>query len=291
MISVIILTKNEEVDLPACLESVSWSNDVHVLDSGSTDKTLQIAHQYKVKVSSHPFESFGKQRNYALDQLDIQHDWILFLDADEQVTNDFRKAVLKAVNQAEEELAGFYCCWKMMLEDKWLKYCDNFPKWQFRLLRKGRARFTDFGHGQKEDEVKGSIAYIKEPYLHYGFSKGWSHWIERHNMYTSQEAAARLFKCPSFRQIFARHASARNPALKSWLSKLPGWPLLRFLHAYFLNLGFLEGVQGFIYCTNMAYYEFLVQLKMRELEKSKKQLRIVQVDSSSMKSNAVSIFP
>lgn len=275
MISVVILTKNEEADLPHCLESVRWSDDVHVLDSGSTDKTFQIALHYKVKVSSNPFESFGKQRNYALDNLDIRHNWILFLDADEVVTKEFRDAVIKAVSIADHELAGFYCCWKMMLEDKWLKYCDNFPKWQFRLMRKGRARFTDFGHGQKEDEVLGRIAYIKEPYLHYGFSKGWTHWIERHNKYTSQEAAARLFNCPSFGNIFARHASVRNPALKSWLSKLPGWPLLRFFHAYFLNLGFLEGMPGFIYCTNMSYYEFLVQLKMRELEKSNKHLKFL----------------
>jgi len=167
-------------------------------------------------------------------------------------------------------VAGFYCCWKMMLEDTWLKYCDNFPKWQFRLLKKGRAVFTDFGHGQKEGKVNGELRYIKEPYLHYSFSKGWTQWIDRHNKYYSLEAEARLFNCPSLRNIFNKNSSTRNPALKSWLSKVPGWPVLRFLHSYFINLGFLEGTPGFIYCVNMAYHEFLITIKMRELKRKPK---------------------
>ncbi len=267
MISVIILTKNEENDLSTCLTSVRWSNDIHVLDSGSTDQTIEIAQRYGVNIWYNSFKSFGQQRNYALDYLTIKNDWILFLDADEVVTNSFREAMFAAIRTADNEVAGFYCCWKMMLDGKWLKHCDNFPKWQFRIMRKGRARFQDFGHGQKEDQVVGRIEYIKEPYLHYGFSKGWFHWIERHNKYSSLEAIARINNCPPFKQIFARHSSKRNPALKSWLSKLPGWPLLRFLQAYLVNLGFTEGIPGLIYCVNTSYYEFLIQIKMREIKR------------------------
>ena len=276
MISIIILTKNEELDLPKCLESVAWSDDVHILDSGSVDRTTDIAYEYGAKVWHKPFESFGKQRNYALDYIDIKYNWLLFLDADEVVTEKFHNEIQKAIKEADNDVAGFYCCWKMMLEDRWLKHCDNFPKWQFRLMRKGMARFTDFGHGQKEGEVTGRIDYIKEPYLHYGFSKGWFYWIERHNKYSSQEAAARVASRLPLKNIFARHASHRNPALKSWLSRVPGWPILRFIQAYFFNLGFLEGIPGFIYCTNMSYYEFLIQLKIRELKKSKKIVQLLE---------------
>lgn len=266
MISIIILTKNEEADLPDCLNSVSWSDDVHVLDSGSTDRTVEIVQQQGVKLSTNPFKSFGNQRNFALDHLSIQHEWILFLDADEIVTDVFRNALLKAVKEAPDDVAGFYCCWKMILEGRWLKYCDNFPKWQFRLMRKNRARFKDFGHGQKEGEVVGYIDYIKVPYLHYGFSKGWAQWLDRHNRYSTQEAVSRYYQKIPFKQIFSRHASTRNPALKSWLSRIPVWPILRFFQAYFLNLGFLEGIQGFTYCVNMAYYEFLIQIKIRAIK-------------------------
>lgn len=266
MISIIILTKNEEKDLPACLQALTWCDDVHVLDSNSTDKTVAIAKYNQANIITNSFVSFGKQRNFALDNIHTKYNWILFLDADEIITDSFRSAIIKAASEADRSISGFYCCWKMMLENKWLKYCDNFPKWQFRLLRKGEARFKDFGHGQKETLVKGTIGYIKEPYLHYGFSKGWNRWIERHNNYSSQEAIERLNNCPPFNNVFNKHSSIRNPALKSWLSKVPGWPLLRFMQAYILSLGFIEGLPGLIYCTNMAYYEFLIQIKIRELK-------------------------
>jgi len=266
MISVVILTKNEEKDLPGCLESVAWSDDVHILDSGSSDRTLEIAEQYGIKVSLNAFESFGQQRNYALDQLNLLYEWVLFLDADECVTQEFHVALISAIHQADTSIAGFYCCWKMMLEGRWLKHCDNFPKWQFRVLRKGMARFKDFGHGQKEEVQSGQISYIQEPYLHFGFSKGWHHWIDRHNKYSTQEALARLRSTPPFKNIFSNHGSTRNPALRAWLSRLPGWPIMRFTQAYVFNLGFLEGFPGFVYCVNMAYYEFLIQIKIRELK-------------------------
>ncbi|WP_018614249.1 glycosyltransferase family 2 protein [Segetibacter koreensis] len=266
MISVIILTKNEERDLPNCLNSLIWCDDIHVLDSNSTDQTIQIAVTYGAKVVTNPFISFGKQRNFALDNINTKHSWILFLDADEVVSNKFKDAMIYAIENAAEDTAGFYCCWKMMLEGKWLKHSDNFPKWQFRLMRKGRARFTDFGHGQKEKNIIGKMEYIKEPYLHFGFSKGWMNWIDRHNLYSTNEALARINNCPPFKNIFHRHESVRNPALKCWLSKLPMWPFFRFFYTYFIRAGFLEGLPGFIYCVNMGYYEFLIQIKMREIK-------------------------
>jgi len=266
MISVIILTKDEEVEIAECLESVSWCDDVHVLDSGSTDKTVEIATKLGAHISVNRFQSFGQQRNYALDNITIKYDWILFLDADERVTKTFHSAIINSISTCETTVAGFYCCWKMILYNVWLKRCDNFPKWQFRILRKGRARFTDYGHGQKEGYVDGKIEYIKEPYLHYGFSKGWHQWIDRHNKYSSIEAKVRLENVPPIKNIFSKHGSVRNPALKAWLTKIPGWPLLRFLQAYIIKFGFLEGIPGFTYCANMAFYEFLIQIKIRELK-------------------------
>ena len=269
MVSIVVLTMNEAADLPICLQSIAWCNDVHILDSGSTDATVSIAQQFNAAVTVNGFESFGKQRNFALENLHLKNDWVLFLDADEVATDDFFLSLKHAISNAGQDVAGFYCCWKMMLNGRWLKRADNFPKWQFRLLHKDRARFTDFGHGQKEGEIIGKINYISEPYLHFGFSKGWFHWLERHNRYSDLEAKARLTDIPVFKNIFSRTQSIRNPALKSWLSKIPGWPVLRFFQAYFLNRGFMDGSPGLVYCINMSYYEFLIQLKMKEI-KSKK---------------------
>ncbi len=266
-VSIVVLTKNEAADIEWCLSSLTWSDDIHVLDSGSTDATVEIAESLNAKVAYHPFTSFGEQRNYALDNLDFKHQWVLFLDADEVVTEAFHVALKEAISTSSTDVAGFYCCWKMILEDRWLKRCDSFPKWQFRLLRLGRARFIDFGHGQKEGQIDGEIAYLREPYLHYGYSKGWSHWIDRHNRYSSLEAIARTGNRPPLKNVLSAHGSIRNPAIKSWLTMVPGWPLMRFFYSYIIKLGFLEGTPGLIYCVNMAYYEFLIKIKIREQRK------------------------
>jgi len=264
MISVVILTRNEENDLPHCLDALHWCDDVHVVDSGSSDQTVKIAQHYGVHIHENPFISFGHQRNWSLDHCPLKHPWILFLDADEVANPDFVRAITEATAQAPQSTAGFYCCWKQIYDDRWLKRCDAFPKWQFRLLRRGRARFIDFGHGQKEYDIQGTIEYLHTPYDHYGLSKGIGHWLDRHNRYATLEASARLSAPICWRDVFSRHGSTRNKALKPIVSRVPGWPLIRFLITYVLRFGFLEGRPGFVYCANLAYYEFLIRLKMRE---------------------------
>lgn len=265
MISVIILTKNEERDLPGCLASLRWCDDVHVVDSGSTDKTIEIAKTFGAHIYQNPFISFGDQRNWSLDNCPVKYSWILFLDADEIASLEFANGMTKAVKDALDTTAGFYCCWKLIYEGRWLKRCDSFPKWQFRLLRKGRARFTDFGHGQKESEVQGTVEFLRSPYDHYGLSKGIGYWLERHIRYATLEAAVRLATPIKWRDAFSSHGPTRNKALKPIVSRVPGWPLIRFSITYLLFLGFLEGRPGFVYCANLAYYEFLIRLKMREM--------------------------
>ncbi len=268
MLSTIILTKNEEQDLPRCLQALAWCDDTHVVDSGSTDRTCEFVLQLGARLYHRPFDSFAGQRNWALDHCELRHAWVLFLDADEEAVPAFAAAVAAAVRAAPDDVAGFYCCWKMMLGGRWLKHSDSFPKWQLRLLRRGRVNFIDVGHGQKENNVKGRLDYIKEPYLHHAFSKGWRHWLERHNQYSDLEAADRAAHKVEWRAFFSRHASERNKSLKRAASSVPGWPLLRFFHAYVVKRGFLDGRPGFDYSVLLGYYEFLIHLKMRELKHS-----------------------
>lgn len=267
MVSVIILTKNEELDLPGCLESLSWCSDVHVLDSGSTDRTVEVASRLGARTLSNPFRSFGHQRNWAIDNCAVAHDWILFLDADERSTPEFAAALLAATQAASADVAGFYCCWKMMLGERWLKRSDNFPKWQFRLFRKGRARFVDVGHGQKEGEVGGRIEYLSEPYLHFAFTRGWEAWEARHRRYAKQEASERGSKQLKWADLFSRHGSRRNPAIKLLVGGLPGWPQFRFLYSYVLKGGWLEGKEALVYCRKIMWYEMQTQAEMRKLAK------------------------
>ena len=267
-VSIVVLTHNEERDLPHLLSSLPWCDDSHVVDDGSTDGTVRIARDHGAKCYTNPFESFGKQRNWALENCCLKYPWVLFLDADEVSTPAFASALKVAVEHASSDVAGFYCCWKLILGGKWLRRCDAFPKWQLRLVRRGRAFFADFGHGQKEGEVNGRLGYITEPYLHYAFSKGWSFWLERHNRYSTQEAMARTQSEVIWREVFSREPSVRNKALKPLVGRLPGWPFIRFVIDYFGRLGFLEGRAGFIYCANMAIYEYFIRLKMAELRRA-----------------------
>lgn len=268
-VSVVILTQDEERNLTACLESINWCDDIHIIDSGSTDKTLEIANKNEIQCKHHPFESFGKQRNWALDNCNFKYKWILFLDADERSTREFDKALLEALKKTDKSTAGFYCCSKMILNDSWLKRAVSFPNWQFRILRFGYARFMDFGHGQKEYQVKGEIGYIKEPYLHYPFRKGWVEWWARHDRYSQEEAIVRLKSKIDWKGVLSKNSSIRNMALRPFVSRIPAWPLLRFCIDYFLRLGFLDGYPGFIYCRNMAFYEFFIQVKMCKLLREK----------------------
>jgi hypothetical protein len=155
-------------------------------------------------------------------------------------------------------------------------------------MRRGRARFTDFGHGQKEADVQGTLEYLSTPYDHHGLSKGISHWLDRHNRYAALEAAARLATPINVRQVFSRHGSKRNQALKPIVSRIPGWPLLRFFITYVLRLGFLEGRPGFVYCVNLAYYEFLIRLKMREQKlKPRKAVTLISKPAVSPQSESL----
>lgn len=274
MISVLVLTLNEELNLPSCLESIKWSDDIHIVDSFSTDKTADIAFQSGCHVLTNPFHSFAAQRNWALDHCPIKNEWVLFLDADERCTMEFLSACEKAISSVTPDVAGFYCCWKLMMQDRWLRRSGHFPNWQFRLVRKGRGRFRDYGHGQKEGEVKGTLGYIQEPFLHYAFSKGWAAWVERHNRYSNQEARARLEERVPLRNMFLFQPSQRNIALRYWLSRVPGWPLFRFLHVYLLKLGFLDGYHGFVHAVNMSWYEYMIKLKISEFKLKEKGLSL-----------------
>jgi glycosyltransferase involved in cell wall biosynthesis len=270
-LSIIVLTQDEAENLPHCLSSLAGFGDIVIVDSGSTDGTPEVARQFGARVYQHPFASFAQQRNWALENCELKTPWVLFFDADEVATTEFRAEVSRAIQSANDSIAGFYCCWKMILGSRWLRRSDSFPKWQFRILRPGRVTFIDSGHGQKEGAVDGEIGYVREPYLHYAFSKGWESWWAKHNEYSSREAADRLARSVSWGGIFARDSSRRNHALKPLLSRIPGWPLFRFLHMYILKGGFLEGREGLDYCASMAWYEFLICAKIREL--SRKQDR------------------
>ena len=271
LLTVVVLTLNEEMNLSRCLKALPEGLKKVVLDSGSTDKTLEVAARCGASILTRNFDTFGSQRNWAMSHNSISSDWILFLDADEEVNPAFLQEIESVIASDESsDLAGAYCCWKMMLRGRWLKRSDHFPKWQMRLVNRNRMSFIDYGHGQKEGTLNGRTIYIQEPYLHHAFSKGWTDWLSRHNRYSSQEAVARIQSLPqsSWQQALRSTPSQRNQLLKPLVTQLPAWPFIRFVHAYILRGGVLEGREGLDYCLLMAIYEYLITLKIRDSGKT-----------------------
>lgn len=145
----VILTLNEEINVADCIRSLAGCDDVHVLDSGSTDRTREIAAGLGAGVHVNRFESFGKQRNWAIDHIPLRHDWVLHLDADERLTPE-GLAELRQVVASAPPHAGWYLPSKLVFMGRWLKRAGGYPTYQMRFFHKGRMRFMDYGHGQRE---------------------------------------------------------------------------------------------------------------------------------------------
>jgi len=268
MISILILTKDEERNLPACIESVKWSDDIHVLDSYSTDSTSAIAKEKGAKVWYRTFDSFAQQQNWALDNIDFRHPWVFYLDADERVTPELATSMLKAVEHPGE-IAAFRIQRRDFFLGIWLKHVQATP-YYLRLFRPDKMRYERLGH--PVSVPVGPVCQLTGFLDHYPFSKGLAQWVDKHNFYSTQEAQQSLLERATrapwdFRKaLFASTYEERRRNQKALLYQLPARPLIKFLSLYFLKCGFLDGYAGFAYAILIGYYEFLIDLKTRELK-------------------------
>jgi glycosyltransferase involved in cell wall biosynthesis len=269
MISVLILTKNEEVNLPHCLASVSWCDDIIILDSLSTDRTVQIAESAGARVFSREFDNERAHREASL-ELPFKYPWVFNPDADEVASPALYEEMLAAVASGDPAVA-YRVRFKNMFMERWIKHSSLYPTWVVRLFRPDAISFRrDIN---LEYVVDGTCGMLSEHFLHYSFRNGLSSWFEKHNRYSQREAeeSLRSLATGSFdwRGLLAvKDAVGRRKALKELSFHLPFRPLLRFLYMYFLRLGFLDGVPGYHYCRLLAIYEYLIVLKMKELRES-----------------------
>jgi glycosyltransferase involved in cell wall biosynthesis len=274
MISILVLTLNEEQNLPACLETVAWSDDIHVLDSYSSDKTIEIAEKAGAKVWFRKFDSFSQHQNWALENIPFKHPWVFYFDADERVTPELAKAMRAAVQSPGDNVA-FRVQRRDFLLKTWLKHVQ-LTAYYDRLFRPEKMRYERLGHCvSKPDGNVGTVAGFLD---HYPFSKGIAEWIGKHNFYSTQEAQQivtnRGAQNDAKRSVFAllsdafssknRHEQRR--LLKEIYYRLPGRPMVKFLYMYIVKLGFLDGRAGFTYSMLLAFYEYWIVLKVKELE-------------------------
>lgn len=267
MISVVILTKNEEQDLPGCLASVSWSDDVHVFDSFSNDKTVAIATQAGAIVTQRVFDGYARQRNAAL-SLPFKNEWLFILDADERIPASLIAEMESTLQTVADDVDGYRIRRRDFLNSTWLKHAQISP-FYIRLVRNGKASY----HREVNEviEVPGKIKEINGYFDHYPFSKGYRHWLDKHNGYSTMEAQRWIEEHKtgmqfSFKKaIFSRDFSEKRYHQKGLFYKIPGRYIIKWFYMVIWRRAFLDGKAGLTYATLQSIYEYFIILKTKEM--------------------------
>lgn len=274
MISVLILTLNEETDLPSCLESVAWSDDIVVFDSFSTDRTMEIAEKAGARVVQRRFDNYAAQRNAALTEVTYKYPWVLMVDADESWPREIYDEIRRAISNPNG-VSLYHFLRKDMFMGRWLRRSTGYPTWFGRLAKVGAVSVRrDIN---EEYWTEGEKGYLKSHFLHYPFSKGVAFWFERHNRYSSMEAEVLVRERQDhleLRSLFSSDPTRRRRALKQLAYRLPFRPFFMFCYLYLFRLGVLDGVPGFTYCRLRSMYEHMIDLKVRELRRREKGLPV-----------------
>lgn len=271
-VAVVALTYNEEANIERCVRSVAgWAAQVFVVDSFSTDRTIEIARSLGADVHQRMFTGFADQRNWALDHLPFTCDWLLFLDADEWVSEPLKEEISRRI-AALGRTAGYHIPRRHRFMGRWLRFGGLYPTMQLRLFRRGRVRCED----RLVDEhfvVDGPTETLSQDLLTED-QKGIGAWIDRHNVYAGLEARELLRAHHGGPRLAAR-LSGTQAERKRWVrerlwNRLPLFtrPFALFFYRYVLRLGFLDGAAGLVYhLLESFWYRLLIDLNYRELSR------------------------
>jgi glycosyltransferase involved in cell wall biosynthesis len=268
-VSVLILTKNEEKNLPGCLESICWSDDIHLYDSYSEDNTVSIAQQFGARITQRSFDNWSAHQNWGLANIPFKHEWIFYIDADERMGDSLISAINKIINLPEQEFNAYRIQRRDFFMGTWLKYVQTTP-YYIRLFRPEKIRYERLVN--PVTKVDGPIGQLSGYLDHYPFSKGISHWLDRHNSYSTFEAQQiydNLHNSEPFsfiKAFIAKDFQSRRFHQKELFYRLPARPLMKFLILYFLKRGFLDGKPGLTYAVLQSIYEYMIVLKVNELK-------------------------
>jgi len=284
MLSILILTKNEEHELPGCLSSLKWCDDIIIYDSYSTDQTSSIALRAGCRLIQRPGQDCSKafggdegfHRTWALRQIPFKYPWVFTLDADERLPADTLDEIIDKLSRDASTSSRSHATRPVaysvrrrdFLQGRHLKYVQATP-WYIRLFRPEHLYYTRLIN--PVTVVDGEIGTLHSFIDHYPFSKGLSHWISRHNSYSTLEAEhfcslAGISERPSFlTALFARSFHLRRVHQKQLFMRLPARPIFKFVLLYIIKRGFLDGRPGLTYAFLQSIYEYFIVLKVREL--------------------------
>jgi glycosyltransferase involved in cell wall biosynthesis len=275
--SVIILTFNSIDSLPATLASVkAITDDIHVVDSGSTDQTVAIAEAAGAFVVHHPFENYGAQRNWAIDNLNSRYPWQLHLDADERLTPELQQEI--AVLPEDSTLSGYFLPRLLQFMGRILHHGGMNPTWHMRLFVKGQGRCEAREYDQ-HFICNGATARLKHAMID-DIRMSLTEWTYRHNRWSDAEVREMLIQQSAEGDVEGRiggritgNPVERRRFLRSFYTNAPAFtrPFALFFYRYFVCLGFLDGKEGFIfYVLQTFWFRFLVDAKLYESRRDRR---------------------
>jgi len=289
-VSVLIPTKNEELNLPACLTSLQRADEVYMVDSQSSDRSVEIAEGFGAKVVQFKFNGrWPKKKNWSLDNLSFRNEWVLIVDCDERIPPELWAEIEQVIKS--DEYVGYYLNRRVFFLGKWIRYGGKYPDWNLRLFKHQKGRYENLGTedipNTGDNEVhehvilKGKVGYLKNDMLHEDFRDIY-HWLERHNRYSNWEARV-YFNLLTGKDdsgtiganLFGDAVQRKRFLKKLWVH-LPFKPLLRFTLFYIIQLGFLDGRAGYIYGRLLSQYEYQIGVKLYELRKLGGKLNIAR---------------
>lgn len=242
-LSVIITTFNEEVNIADCIESVRWADEILVVDSFSTDRTVEIAGRLPVRLLQREYYGSAAQKNWALDR--VEHGWVLIVDADERVTNELAAEILVLLTKAPPDVNGYYIRRENVFIDRVMRHSGWSTDKVIRLFRRERGRYPN-RRVHADLAIDGPTPDLEHPFLHYTF-RSFDQYFDKFLNYAEWGAAQ------AFRE-----------GRRVGILEIAGRPLWRFFRTYVLQLGFLDGRHGLVLCTLQAFGVFLKYARLWE---------------------------
>jgi len=275
-ITCIVLTKNEELNIRNCLESIKdLAERIVVVDSGSSDKTLEIAREYGCDIYHHEFKSYAHQQNWAIDNTNISTAWVYRIDADEVVTSRLKDEILlQTKTHLNDDVNGFIMSLKIFFLGKLLKHAGNYPFLKLVIWKNGKCRFSERYMGEHAILTDGKSIVLKN-YCEHHDCKSIDSWISKHNWYATREVID-FYERNGLNETktnLYKNAKQTQKVRDGFYYKMPSFfrAHLYYIYRYYIKLGFLDGKAGKAYCWLQAYwYRFLVDTKLMECRINKK---------------------
>ncbi|MFM6134466.1 MAG: glycosyltransferase family 2 protein [Sphaerospermopsis kisseleviana] len=300
-VSVLVPAKNEELNLPACLTSLARADEIFIVDSQSTDKSIEIGEKYGASVVQFHFNGrWPKKKNWSLENLPFRNEWVLIVDCDERITPELWDDIAEAIQS--DEYDGYYLNRRVFFLGKWIRYGGKYPDWNLRLFKHKKGRYENLntediantGDNEVHEHVilPGKVGYLKNDMLHEDF-RDLYHWLERHNRYSNWEARVYYNLLTNKDEtgtiggkLFG-DAVQRKRFLKTIWVRLPFKPFLRFILFYIIQRGFLDGKAGYIYGRLLSQYEYQIGVKLYELRNCGGKLNIAKSTDTAAKNQEI----